>query len=191
MNAVTAYIRSPRVLLPILAAIVFIADLWTKIIAVRHLQPEGWKRVNIIPGFFDFLLAYNRGGAFSIMDGKPLIIAAFSVCAILAIIWWSLKLPREVVSAHFAFGMILGGAIGNLLDRVRYQAVVDFIHVYFVRNNKEYYWPTFNIADCGIVCGIGIFLYLSLFTKKLDPAPQSIAPSVAPLETPQPPTETA
>src|SRR6478735_4475264 len=181
MNAVTAYIRSPRVLLPILAAIVFIADLWTKIIAVRHLQPEGWKRVNIIPGFFDFLLAYNRGGAFSIMDGKPLIIAAFSVCAILAIIWWSLKLPREVVSAHFAFGMILGGGLGNLIDRVRYQAVVDYIHVYFVRNNKEYYWPTFNIADCGIVCGIGIFLYLSLFTKKLDPAPQSIAPSVAPL----------
>lgn len=168
MNTTSRFLIG-RILLPVVAIIVFALDLYTKIIAVRSLQPEGWKRVPVVPGFVDFLLAYNRGGAFSILDGKPLIIAAFSLVAIGAIIWWSLKLPREVWSAHLAFGLILGGAIGNLLDRIRYQAVVDFIHFYYVRNGKEYYWPTFNIADCGIVVGIGIFLYLSIFTKKLEP----------------------
>lgn len=160
-------------LLAIAAVVVFAADFYTKILALRHLQPEGWRRVPVIPGLFDLLLARNQGGAFSILDGRPMLIATFSIFAIAAILWWGLKLPRNVPSAHLAFGMLLGGAIGNLLDRFRYQAVIDFIHFYFVRNGKEYYWPTFNIADCGIVCGIGIFLYLSLFTKKLD------APSVA------------
>jgi lipoprotein signal peptidase len=169
-----------RALLPIAGILVFALDFYTKVLAVQHLQPEGWKRVHVIPGCFDFLLARNEGAAVSIFNGRPLLIAAFSLVAIGAIVWWSLKLPREVPSSHVAMGMILGGALGNLVDRVRFHSVVDFIHWYVIRNGREYYWPTFNIADSFILIGIGLFLYLSVFTKKLEPAtPTSEAKSGA------------
>lgn len=179
MNRCFERILHSRVLLPIAAAVVFALDFYTKVLAVRHLQPEGWRRVTVIPRCFDFLLARNQGAAFSIFDGRPLVIAAFSTVAIVAIIWWSLKLPRTVPSSHVAFGMILGGAAGNLLDRIRFHSVIDFIHWYVVRNGKEYYWPTFNIADSAILVGIGLFLYLSIFTKKLEPGPAAPSAPVA------------
>lgn len=64
--------------------------------------------------------------------------------------------------------------MGNLIDRIRFRYVVDFIHFYFIRDGKEYYWPTFNVADMAIVAGIIWFLYLSLFTNQLDPIEEPV-----------------
>ena len=150
----------------ITAAALFVADYATKWVAVRSLTETPGGRVPIIPGCLDFFLQHNTGGAFSLFYEHPMAITVFSAAAILGIAYWSRKLPKEVIAVHIAFGLILGGALGNLLDRIRFQYVIDFIHIY----RGEWFWPTFNIADSGIVVGIGIFLYLSLFTRKLEPA---------------------
>src|SRR5687768_7138355 len=100
--------------------------------AIRTLKPIPWTerslpgRIDIIPGFFAFQWAENTGGAFSIMHTRPWLITLFAAAASLAILWWSYRLPRRSVQAQLAFGLILGGAVGNLIDRVRFQYVVDF-----------------------------------------------------------------
>jgi signal peptidase II len=146
------------------AVAVLAADLISKAIATRALNQMPGRRFSVVPGTMDFYLQENTGAAFSILRGHPEIITIFSVIAVIFITVWALKLPRNVISAQIAFGMIIGGAVGNLIDRVRLGYVVDFIHVYY----REWAFPTFNIADSGISVGIGIFLFLSLFTKKLD-----------------------
>lgn len=134
------------------------------------------RRVPVVPGWFDFFLQHNTGGAFSLMGSYPVVITLVAVAAMGWIVWWSRQVPREVVSAHLSFGLVLGGAAGNLLDRIRFGYVVDFLHFY----RGDWYWPTFNIADCGIVVGITVLVLLSLFTKKLEPRPRGEEPAAPP-----------
>jgi signal peptidase II len=174
-----------RLWLLLAALVTFLADFATKWLAIKHLQPYyPWEAVPIIPGYFDLRWRMNEGGAFSLFHDKPWIITTFASIAIVAIAIWGFKLPRKVTSAQIAIGMILGGAVGNLLDRIRFGYVVDFLHCFVMVDGKEHFWPTFNVADMGICFGIGIVLYLSLLTKKLDPetetpAPQSESPGTA------------
>lgn len=148
----------------IAAVLVLAADQLTKQIAVRALMHLPGYRYPVIPGTLDFYLQANTGGAFSLLRGYPIVITIFSVVAIALIFFWARKLPRSLVSARVAFGLIFGGAIGNLIDRISLNYVIDFIHVYY----KDWVFPTFNVADSAITIGIILFLYLSLFTKKLD-----------------------
>lgn len=141
-------------------------DLWTKQIATRELLRVPSLRVEIIPNLLDFYWQANTGGAFSLLREHPSIITGFSVVAIALIIVWAHRLPHRVVSAHIAFGLLIGGAIGNLIDRIRLGYVVDFIHVY----RGGWSFPTFNVADSAITVGITLFVILSMFTKKLDHA---------------------
>src|SRR5690606_32697306 len=124
-----------------------------------------WKA--IIPGYFDLRWAENTGGAFSFMHTQPWVIMLVASIMIVGITIWAFRLPNKSFPVQLAFGLIIGGAVGNLIDRVRFGYVVDFLHVYIVRNGKEYFWPTFNIADVGIVVGIGLFMYLTVFTSLL------------------------
>lgn len=151
----------------ITAALAFIADLVTKSIATHSLSDLPGHRVAVIPGYLDFLLAGNTGAAFSMLDGHAWVITAISIVAIAVIFLWSRKVPRNVLSAQISFGLIFGGAAGNLVDRFRFGYVVDFIHVY----RGSWFFPTFNVADTAITIGIVLFIYLSLFTKKLEPQP--------------------
>ena len=166
------------------ATVVLVADIVTKMVATRALSELPGRRVSVIPGCFDFYLQENTGAAFSILRGHPEFITAFSVVAILFIVWWAHKMPRHVVSAQLAFGMIIGGAIGNLIDRVRLGYVVDFLHAYY----RDHAFPTFNIADSGITIGITIFLFLSLFTKKLEETGNASGGANEPLESDQAPS---
>lgn len=157
---------------------IIIADYLTKEWALRALSPDPFgraPRIPVVPGFLDFLLAFNTGGAFSIFNEQPWLITLGSTLITIGLFVWlvyfCLKADPDVPLARLSFGLILGGAIGNLIDRYRFQYVVDFIHAYIQTGDKEYAWPTFNIADMGIVVGIGLMLYLSLLTNKLDPAP--------------------
>jgi signal peptidase II len=146
------------------AVIALVADLTTKWMAMRYLSHLPECRYPVVPGVFDFYLQENTGGAFSLMRDSPAVITTLSVAALLVIFFWSLKIPRHVVSAQVAFGLIFGGAIGNLVDRLRFGHVVDFLHVYF----RDWSYPTFNVADSCICVGICVVLLLSFFTHKLD-----------------------
>ncbi len=164
-------------------AIVLVSDLYTKKLAMDNLGPDisrGYpfgRAVQVIPGFFDFRWAENTGGAFSLFHQQPWIILSVSIILIIGIIYWAITLHQRAFIVQLALGMVIGGAIGNLIDRIRYGYVIDFLHVYIIRNGREYFWPTFNIADVGIVVGIGIFMVLALFTKLLDPPEKEIAAS--------------
>ncbi len=133
-----------------LAVLTVILDQVTKVAAEQLLtfaQP-----VYLLP-VLDFTLLYNKGAAFSFLADQPgwqrWFFTAVSIGVSIMLIVWIKRLPRGAVWLPIALALILGGAIGNLIDRVIYGHVVDFISVHW--NNK--YFPAFNIADSAITLG--------------------------------------
>ena len=125
-----------------MAALVLGLDQLTKSLAVAHLQGHNVR----IVGPIGFRLEYNSGVSFSLGTGLTGLIIVVVVVLVGTIIWFARRVPST--QAAVAVGMILGGAIGNLLDRLvrgHHGAVVDFLYTK--------YWPTFNVADASIVCG--------------------------------------
>jgi len=114
----------------------------------------------VIPGFFDLTHVRNPGGAFSFFaDGPPgqrmaFFIGSTLVAIVLLIVFLVRHDPRERL-APFALGAILGGALGNLIDRLVYSEVIDFLNFHLFGG---YTWPTFNIADSAIVLGVAVLM---------------------------------
>lgn len=113
----------------------------------------------VIPGFFNLVYLRNSGGAFSILDGlPPLWGRLFFICATLAALAFVLYLYRSHPPGNLwgRVGMILvfGGGLGNLVDRVAYGEVIDYLLFYYGR----YHWPAFNLADSGITVGVGLMI---------------------------------
>ena len=105
-----------------------------------------------VAGVFDLVLAHNTGAAFSFLsDAGGMQRWLFSGIAIVASVWIVLLLRRHAAQTLFALALslILGGALGNLIDRIAYGYVVDFLHFHW----NEHYFPAFNLADSAITCG--------------------------------------
>ena len=126
---------------------------------------------NRVTPFFDLVLVYNPGAAFSFLSTAPgwqreLFIGIAAVAAVLIVF----LLRRNVADRLFCFalGLILGGALGNLVDRILLGAVVDFLHFHVA----QYYWPAFNVADSAITCGAGLLIWDSLRRSKARPKTQ-------------------
>lgn len=140
------------------ALVVITVDQVTKSLAVSRLSSHS---VHLI-GPFAFALAYNTGVAFSIGTGLTLPIVLIVVVVVALVAWFGRTVPNTLAAA--SVGMILGGACGNLADRLvrgHHGAVVDFIYSGF--------WPTFNIADASIVCGcalLGLNLWRTTATRQ-------------------------
>ena len=127
------------------------------------------ERLTVIPGFFDLTYVRNPGGAFSFFATGPAEIRmAFfvgtTIVAIGLLLVFYRRLTDDAVLSAAALGTILAGAIGNLIDRLAYGEVVDFLDFYIA----SYAWPTFNVADSCIVVGVGI-LILEIFLFDEDP----------------------
>lgn len=152
---------------------VFIIDQITKRWAVSSLR--GQAPVEVIKGFFDFRYVENPGAAWGIFGSiddsirKPFFIIV-SVIAILFIIYFFIKIKKEQRVLSIAISLILGGAFGNFYDRVANSYVVDFIHWFY----KDYHWPTFNIADSAISCGVILMIIHMLFLEKEEKSPEKI-----------------
>jgi len=136
-----------------LAAMIFVADQLTKKAALAHLDPA--RPVVMIPDFFHLVLVMNPGVAFGIFAGVPSgwrwIVTLFSLTALMLLASLAFRvLPRGSVVARVAIGLVFGGAAGNLLDRWRFGAVVDFIDVFW----RGYHWPAFHVADSAITVGV-------------------------------------
>ena len=109
------------------------------------------ERVNVLP-FFDFTLLYNRGAAFSFLaseEGWQRWLFTGLGCVAAVVIVWLLRRTRGQPRFCLALAMILGGAVGNVIDRVAYGHVVDFLLFYW----RDWAYPAFNLADVGITCG--------------------------------------
>ncbi len=128
------------------------------------------KNVRVIDGFFDLRYVENCASAFGLMSRVPesfrfpffLIV---SVLAIVFIPYLYLKTPTDQILMIYALPFVLGGALGNLIDRLIFRYVIDFIRWYITVGGKARDWPTFNIADAAIVVGIGLMV-LQMFPRK-------------------------
>lgn len=146
-----------------LAILIVILDQVTKFIAVVSLTLN--QPAPVLP-FFNLTLMRNTGAAFSFMAQHPGSGILFSVLAIVIsvfIILWLLRLPKNKTWLAIALALILGGAIGNLIDRAHNGFVIDFIQLYY----HQWYWPAFNIADSAITIG-AIMLAIETFFGRKD-----------------------
>jgi len=140
-----------------IAALVFALDQYTKSLVVQRIAKH--QTISIIPDFFDLTLRYNTGAAFSLFSTMSLVFfLGISALAIGMLIFFVIQLKDEKRRQYLALGAILGGAIGNLCDRIRIGGVVDFLLFYY----KSFSWPAFNVADIAIVCGVFVFLLENL-----------------------------
>lgn len=123
----------------------------------KHLVQDRLDRyhgVVIIPGFFDFRYVQNTGAAWGMLQGLNSWLVALSVVMLGLLIVFRRHILPDSLLARLAGGLIIGGIIGNLIDRVRWSYVVDFLHLHW----RGHAFPTFNIADAAICIGVGLFI---------------------------------
>src|SRR5581483_6758709 len=118
-----------------------------------------YESVDIIPGFFDFTYVQNQGAAFGLFSTalfpfRTLLLVLFSLMAMGFIFYTSRRWPHQW-QVQAPLGMVLGGAVGNLLDRLRFGSVVDFIEVGY----HQWRWPVFNVADSFITVGVAALIF--------------------------------
>jgi signal peptidase II len=149
--------RDRRPALLLISALVILLDRLSKDWIVAHLQPG--HTIEVIPGIFHISHVLNTGAAFSLLEDLPpnavrLGLIAFSVLAALVVFAMLWRTGRALTPTSVALALILGGALGNLYDRIRFHHVVDFLAVKIV----HYHWPDFNVADSCIVIGACLLL---------------------------------
>lgn len=149
-----------------LAAVVMLIDQGTKWLVEATIPFHG--TVPVIHGVFDLVNIRNRGAAFGFLNRSDIEwqFWLFLVATVLAV-WAILSLTRASKNEpvlYTAFGLIMGGALGNLVDRIRYRAVVDFLDFYW----GEWHWPAFNVADIAIC--VGAFLAFAAMYRQPSPA---------------------
>jgi signal peptidase II len=147
-----------------LSALLVAIDQWTKAVALASL--EYLKPVPFIDGFWNWTLVHNYGAAFSFLHDaggwQRWLFGGIAVVVSTGIVWWLTKLRANERFLACGLVLVLGGALGNLHDRITLGYVVDFIHVHY----GTWHFPAFNIADCGITVGAFILIIDSLFLEK-------------------------
>ena len=142
-------------------------DQLTKFLVVSSLSL--YEQIEVIPGFFNLVYVTNPGAAFSMLADidSPWRHYFFVTVGCLALVFLTIywfQLRQRAPMQGLAIALIAGGALGNLVDRLRTGAVIDFIDLYW----RAYHWPAFNIADSAICIGVGFFLVLG-FKEKNTP----------------------
>jgi signal peptidase II len=112
----------------------------------------------VIEGFFNLVNVGNTGAAWSLFSGRSTILALLAVATLIAIYAWRHQLGLRTRIVQISFGLLCGGILGNLLDRLLHGHVIDFLDFHF----GSYIYPTFNVADSGICVGVAIYLLYSL-----------------------------
>jgi signal peptidase II len=147
----------------LLALLVIVLDQVTKVAVLERFEPG--ERLSIIPGFFDLTLLFNRGAAFSFLAGhdgwQRWFFVMIAVGASAFIVHLLLRHGHQRLFS-FALGLILGGAIGNVIDRLIYGQVVDFL----LFHQGSWYFPAFNVADSAITVGAVLLILDELLRMK-------------------------
>jgi len=160
---------SPLFLLAVATA-AFVADALTKLWAVVSLDVSGRGTLEIWRGHVELGVARNPGAAFSFLRDapeavrRPLFIAV-SIIAVLFVMGAYRRLDRARALARWGFALVLGGALGNLVDRIRDASVVDFIQLHAAWGGTDHRWPVFNVADVAICAGVALLLGDALFRR--------------------------
>ncbi|MCF6290201.1 MAG: signal peptidase II [Desulfobacterales bacterium] len=157
-----------------LAVLVVVADQLTKLWVHAVFQPFEVKIV--IPGFFNLVLVSNTGAAFGLLSGEQtmarqlfFVVVAVIALGVMIFSYRHFKASGRIFA--YAVGLIAGGAMGNLIDRLRFGAVTDFLDFHI----KDYHWPAFNLADSAITIGVGLFLVGFWLDGKQQPADRLVS----------------
>jgi signal peptidase II len=142
------------------SALVLVVDQLSKLWVLRSL-PE-FEPVTVIDGVWNWYRTYNTGAAFSLLGDaggwQQYLFSGFAVVISLVLAWWLAKTPRGDWRNALPFALVIGGAIGNLLDRLQHGHVVDFIQWHW----RDHFWPSFNVADSAIFVAAAILILGSL-----------------------------
>lgn len=156
---------SKYVIIFIVTLPVIILDQFTKFYIQKSMKLH--QSIKVIDGLFDITYVLNKGAAFSFLADRPegftipfFIIVSVVAIGIISFLFY--KTEKNDYVSLIAFALLLGGSIGNLIDRIRHGAVTDFLDFYF----HQYHWPAFNVADSAITTGIFLFLFSQIFFKK-------------------------
>jgi signal peptidase II len=169
----------------VIAGVVLALDQVTKVMA--HANLRGAAVVEVIPGFFNLAYSRNRGGLFGYFSTltdpwRTILLTLLPLVAVGLITMFIVRAEQTHRATRVGLGLILGGAVGNLIDRVFRGEVIDFLDVYassqgladwLIKTFGTAHWPTFNIADSAIVVGAGL-LILDLFRP--EPAAETTSP---------------
>lgn len=155
--------------------VVLILDQWTKGLVTRAFSVHESK--SLIEGFLDLTYVRNSGAAFGLFASvdsslKALILNSVAVLVFLIVSGYALRTSHKSVRLQLGFALILGGAVGNLMDRVRFQYVVDFLDFHV----SGHHWPAFNVADAAICIGVGL-LFLDMLKNEEELPTESPPPT--------------
>ncbi|MDR0354132.1 MAG: signal peptidase II [Deltaproteobacteria bacterium] len=153
------------------AALTLVLDLGSKALAVKWIDPL--ETLELAP-FFNLVLAFNSGAAFSLFAGdgpyQGLMMSGIAALSMLPLIWFYRQARSNERGAVVSLGLVAGGALGNIVDRLRYKAVVDFLDFHWGPNH----WPAFNLADAAICVGLGSLILFSLkAARRLSDSPST------------------
>jgi signal peptidase II len=142
----------------LLSAVVLILDLWTKHLVLKSIELH--EAVPVIPNFFQIVHVRNDGAAFGLGANAsssivPILLSAGAIIVFCVVVVYAFRTAVTDRVLQTGLHLILGGAIGNLLDRFRFGYVVDFLDVYVGRHH----WPAFNVADSAICIGIALLFF--------------------------------
>jgi signal peptidase II len=147
--------------------LVLVADQASKWWVLNGLDLPELRQVVLLP-VLNLTMVWNRGVTFGLLNGLGswghVLLAAIALAVVVALGFWLRRAESRLVAV--AIGSIAGGAIGNVIDRVRFGAVVDFIHAHVATPWGDYSWYVFNVADAAIVCGVAALILDSQLSKR-------------------------
>ena len=171
MNSSRSLLSTPNRRIAAIALVILAIDQFTKALVLRFL-PIVWDERTVIDGFFKFVHWQNTGAAWSSFSGKNGLLALIAVAALVILFFSRHHFNSHTLLGQFAFGLVIGGIMGNLVDRIVRQHVVDFLRFYIERRGeREIGFPAFNVADSAICVGVTLVF---LMTWRNEHAPKPV-----------------
>ncbi len=152
---------NPRLIGFAIALVIFVMDQLSKFIILQQPELSGYNSIEIT-SFFNIVLVFNRGVSFGMFAGQnqPLLLIGISLIILVILLMWLYK--NQSLMVAIGIGSTIGGAVGNIIDRARYGAVVDFLDFHIA----DLHWPAFNIADSFVFIGVVVLCIYSMFFEK-------------------------
>lgn len=155
---------SPFRLAVVVAIVVLIMDQFAKWLILNVVMTP--PRVIPVLPFLNLRLGFNTGLSFSVFSetlaGAAWLVVLVKLGIVLLFLWWAARVLKR--SEGMALGLVIGGALGNIMDRIRLGGVVDFLDLYY----SGWRWPTFNVADVAITVGVGVLLLSGFIVQRAD-----------------------
>ncbi len=142
----------------ILGLIVVVLDQFTKV-WVRETFVCGGEPQVVLPGFFNLVYVRNPGAAWGMLGGQQVILILLSIIVLLLLLFFHRRVLNPTLDHRIALGLMIGGILGNLIDRIKFGWVTDFLDFHI----GTHHWPSFNVADSAICIAVGLYLLSSLW----------------------------